>query len=463
MDILDKVKTTIDRRKMFEEGETVVVAVSGGPDSVALLHLLWRLKGELKLHLHVAHLNHGIRGEEAKKDSKCVTQLAAKLDCPFTSDTVDVVQLVKDEGGSLEEKAREVRYGFLKKVAQDVGATKIATGHNADDQAETVLMWLLRGAGPTGLRGIPSLRDECIVRPLIDVTRDEIERYIVEHGLPWRQDTSNLDTRHFRNKIRNELLPQLKRDYSPHFTLRASHLADLMEEEEDFFRQEVKRILPTLVKWMSTNKIILDVQSLLMYHLGLRRRILRHVIRLLKGDLQDILYKHVQILLQALDSKQTGLIIHLPGNMVSERTSGTLILRKGQRISYDREMIVPGRTELPEIESALVTEHISAVDIGTNLKGTEKKTGLFDQSLMNGHLRVRTRRPGDIFQPLGMKGTKKLQDFFVDEKISRLERQEIPLLTVDDEIAWVVGRRIADKFKVTDSSREILKVNFVHP
>lgn len=463
MDLIDRVSATIKRYRMFEKGETVVVAVSGGPDSVALLHLLWRLQTDWNLRLHVAHLDHGLRGQESKKDSESVSLFAQRLNLPLTVDVTDVAQMVRAGGGSIEGRAREVRYAFLREVAEVVGAAKIATGHNADDRAETVMMWLLRGAGPTGLRGLPPVREGFVVRPLIEVTRDQIEEYLKEQGLSPRRDASNLDSRHLRNRIRNELLPLLKKEYNPHLILHLGQLADLMEQEEDFFGEEVKRALPALVKRAGRRKIILDVQALLMYHLGLRRRIIRHAIRILKGDLQGVLYSHVQMLLDGLDSEGAGRIVHLPGQLVAERTGEALIFRKGSIVSYDHPVVVPGRTELPEIEGALVTERIRADGVRAELKRVGKETGYFDNSAVNGRLRVRTRRRGDAFQPLGMKGTKKLQDFFVDEKIPRLDRQEIPLLTVGDDIAWVVGWRMAEKFKVTQGTREVLKVDFVRP
>lgn len=462
MDILDTVKTTIQRHHMFEDGETVVVAVSGGPDSMALLHVLWRLKGELNLHLHMAHLNHSIRKEESDKDSQFVSQLAETYDCPVTIEKSDLPAFIREYGGSLEEKAREVRYTFLHRIARSIGATKIATGHNADDRAETTLMWLLRGTGPTGLRGIPPLREGVIVRPLIDITREEIESYLEEHGLPSRFDSSNLDRRHLRNKIRHELLPTIQKEYSPNIIQRIGRLADLMAEEEHFFEQEVKRLLPRIVQRGSGRKIVLDIQALSVYSLALQRRILRYGIRFLKGNLSDILFKHVQLLLEAIDSPNSGLIIDLPGDLVAERTEDALIIRMGKTVNFDRELVVPGKTELPEIDGALRTERVQKHHLRADIRKTGAETGYFDSGLMRGQLRIRTKRQGDAFRPLGMRGSKKLQDFFVDEKISRLERQEIPLLTVDEEIAWVVGRRISDTFKVTDDTQDILQVNFMH-
>lgn len=446
---------------MFERDETVVVAVSGGPDSVALLHLLLQLQGDWNLRLHVAHLDHELRGEESRKDREFVSQLVATFDLPFHADVRNVSQTVRKEGGSIEEKARQVRYTFLQNVAEKIGATKIAMGHNANDRAETIVMWLLRGTGPTGLRSIHPVREALVVRPLIEITRDEIEGYLMVHGLSSRQDPSNLDNRYVRNKIRNKLLPFVKKEYDPHFIRHAGQLADIMQEEEDFFEEEAKRILPTLSKKVSARKIILDIESLLMYHLALQRRILRYVIRLLKGDLQNIFYRHVQSLLDALASDGTGRIFHFPGELVAERTAETLIFRKGKTIAFDREVTIPGSTELPEIEIALFTERMPCNNVPIDLKRAGRKIAYFDCAAINDPLRVRTKRQGDAFQPLGMKGTKKLQDFFVDEKIPRLERQEIPLLTVGDEIAWVVGKRMAERFKVTDRTRDVLRISVV--
>lgn len=459
--LLDRVRLTIHKYRMFRPGNKVVVAVSGGPDSVALLHLLWRLQDELNLTLHVAHMNHRLRGEESQADAAFVRSLAQSLNLPVTVESHDVMAAWVQEGGSLEEVARRIRYEFLEGVAERVGGDKIATGHHADDQAETVLLWLIRGAGPTGLAGIPPVRPLKVVRPLIEVQREEIEVYLKQHGLAFRQDTSNRETIYLRNKVRWQLIPLLKEEFNPNIISVLRRLATILRDEDDYLQGEVSVYFPQVIKKITKSKIILDVSSFLEYHLAIRRRMIRRALLLLRGNLRHIEFDHIESLLQLAAEGPTGKVIHLPDELSTERAGEVLIIKHGSTKTFWREVKVPGQTEIPEIEAELRTEILTRENLPSDLRITPREVAYLDAETLGGPLYVRNRLPGDRFQPLGGPGTKKLKDYFIDQKIPRLERDEIPILTTDEEVVWVGGWRLSEKFKVTDKTKTVLRVNLI--
>lgn len=459
--LLEKVQQTIHKYRMFRPGEKVVVAVSGGPDSVALLHLLWRLKGDLGVDLHVAHLDHRLREEESRADAAFVLSLAKRLGLQATVESRDVLATWRQTGGSIEEVARRVRYEFLERVAERVGGDKIATGHHADDQAETVLLWLVRGAGTAGLAGIPGVRSQRVARPLIEIRRAEIEEYLNQQGLNPCQDSSNLETTYLRNKIRWKLLPLLKEEFNPNIVPTLGRSAVILRDEDECLEEQVSKHLAQVVKKNSGRKLVLDIDALLRYHVTIRRRMIRRSIRMLKGSLYRIGFDHIQGLLELAEKGPNGRIVHLPERLSAERTRDGLIVKRGSSAAFHREVKVPGQTEIPEIEAELKIETLSREAIPSDLHTPEKGVAYFDGEIKRWPLYVRNRRRGDRFQPLGMKGSKKLKGYFIDQKVPRLERDEIPILTAGDEIVWVVGWRPSERFKVTDKTETVLKVNFL--
>ncbi|MFN3476619.1 MAG: tRNA lysidine(34) synthetase TilS [Candidatus Methylomirabilales bacterium] len=447
--LLEKVQRTIARYGMLNPEEKVVIAVSGGPDSMVLLHLLRRLQEPFHLHLHVAHLNHGLRGEEGERDATFVKSWAEKWGLPSTIGRIEV----RRTKGSLQEAARHARYRFLEEVAKGVGASRIALGHTQDDLAETVLINLLRGAGLKGLAGIPPARERWIIRPLIEVSRREILAYAESEGVPFVVDASNLREEYLRNRIRQKLLPTLA-EYNPRIVEALARAALILREEDAYLSALANEALSTLLL-MGDQEADLPVPALERLHPALSRRILREAFFRISGlSLSWEKTLALEGLLRALSGRLT-----LPG--------GVAALREGERLVFSRK----GGSQGVEVVYRLSkTDEAKLPAFGLRLyftllpketwdpKTTSPFCAFFDAEKMKGPLTVRAWRPGDRFFPLGLGGSKKLQDFFVDLKIPRWRRPSIPLLFSGDQIAWVVGLRIDDRFKVTEETQEVLKV-----
>lgn len=462
-----EVKRFIFANNMIEDGETVVVAVSGGPDSLALLYMLSSLREELNFTLHVAHLDHKFRGVESAKDALFVKEHARKLGLAITLEEIDVPRLAKEGKLSDETAARRARYEFYDRVAADVGAAKIALGHNADDQAETVLMRLLRGSGSHGLSGIPRLRDGKYIRPLLSTTRSEIESFLADLNLSPRQDASNEKPIYRRNKIRLELLPLLESEYNPSIKRVLNRTAEILRSENDFLDKLARENLNDCLINRQDELIDIDIAKLREHDIALQRRILRHSIADVIGDGRDIGFEHIESILPLISSNQPNSSLSLPHNLDITKSYGRLAICKtfcaDESATFEYELNFPEgcayrRTTLPELNATIEIEFNPDAEINHANRLQEMFDG---DKIVHPRLQIRKRRDGDRFQPLGMRGTKKLKDFFIDEKVPLKLRDRIPILVNGDEILWVVGYRISDKFKITSSTAKRLKVTFI--
>ena len=453
-----KMVETIRRYSMMKSGEKVLVAVSGGPDSVALLYALWSLRDELGITLHVAHLNHSFRGEASDKDAEYVRELAANIGVPCTVEKIDVPEIQKTLRLSAEEAARLVRYEFLERVATDVHADKIALGHTADDQTETVLLNLLRGTGIDGLSGMPPVRGK-IIRPLIDVRRSEVEEYIKQYDLHPRIDETNLLPTYTRNKVRLELLPLLRNEYNPEIDTAILRLSELAREDSAYINEEAEEALHQSLISQENGSLTLDPKKMQSLPLAIRRRVIRLAVKAVRGDMSDVGFIHVEELLRLLDVGK-DFKYELPGGTFVQRKRGTLnFLSDKPRdipIIYSHELKIPGETHVPEIQLSVNAE------VGTEpveyMRPSESMEIVLDFGRIVGKLKVRNWEPGDRIRPLGMQGSKKIQDVFVDNKIPREARSRVPLIVDDEKIIWVVGLTISDFAKVTGDTQEYLRL-----
>jgi tRNA(Ile)-lysidine synthase len=452
MDLIQQVRETIATYQMMEKGDRVVVAVSGGPDSVALLHLLWRLRDMLGIDLHVAHLDHGLRGHSSRGDAQYTRRLARRLGL---SATVERIQLLKESRGGLEEEARLARYSFFERVASMVEAQCIATGHNANDQAETVLMRILRGAGSTGLSGIPPVRGR-IVRPLIQVRRPQIEEYLHRRRFHPRRDHTNQQLRYLRNRVRNELIPLLERRYNPKIVEILNRIGQLESEENIYFQRLSQDLLETLSKKDLNGKIVLDLALFEDYFNICGKFLIRELIRRTKGNLRRINYKHVEQVFNLACNGHVGSRIHLPDETVVERAAKTLVFRKGLPQPFCESVELPGKIELSSLGLALKTELMVRERIPCPPRVRDQFEAFVDWTRLRGPFLLRSRQRGDRFHPLGMSGTRKLSDYLIDRKVPRIQRDEIPLLVGKDGIIWVIGHGIAHPFRVTQKTKSVL-------
>jgi tRNA(Ile)-lysidine synthase len=506
----------IRRHRLLSPGGTVVVGVSGGADSVCLLHVLAKRQKALGISIHIAHLNHQLRGVESETDAKYVANLAGSLGIPVTIDTQDVAAYRINRNLSVEEAARELRYAFLARVAREVGANRIAVGHTRDDHVETILMHLLRGTGIAGLWGLapcspavydsqgmpfpasrvslgdspPSLRagalsvakgqqdNLLIIRPLLDITREETASYCHEHGLDPRIDSSNRSLSFFRNRLRLQLLPLL-RTYNPSIDQALLRLADIAREDEAFIEQEVSGLWDKVTQ-QDNNSIWLDRKQIASLPIALQRQLLRAAVIKLVGDARDIEATHIEAA-RSLLNKPVGKRVSLPRGFVCQGGYNEIIITSTAKqhhlppspfppLAGQFPLRVPGRTFFPgwKVTATIVGERTDSLSLrGSPSAGKQAwQSNLaadFDLHKTGSELFVRQRQPGDRFQPLGLDMPKKLQEFMVDVKIPRSWRGRIPVVCSPQQIIWVVGWRIDDRVKVSELSKEILHLEFIRP
>ncbi|WP_372682709.1 tRNA lysidine(34) synthetase TilS, partial [Desulfosarcina sp.] len=324
--LLATVEQTLATHHMTAPGDRVLVGVSGGPDSMALLHLLSRLAPDLKIRLGVAHLNHCLRGASADRDAEVVRQAARALDYPVHIARGHVLKVKEKLGLSLEEAARRVRYAFFRKIMSDVGYDKLALGHQSNDNAEQMLMALLRGTGPRGLSGITPVRQACIIRPLINVGRSQIETFVAQAGIAFVLDASNNDLRFVRNRIRHHLLPLLASDYNPRIEANLNQLADVMRTEEAWIEDITAAEYKKAALERTDGTITLSAQAIRQTHPALARRIVRKALANLTGTLRRITFAHVQSVLHLLTDGCGVKELHLPGGVRARRADDRLTL-----------------------------------------------------------------------------------------------------------------------------------------
>jgi len=461
----------IQENQLVSSQHCLLVAVSGGPDSVCLLHILVKLREELGIRLHIAHLNHQLRGTESEADAQYVSDLAHRLDIPATIEQRDVKAYQAQQHVSLEEAAREVRYTFLAQAAKSIGANRAAVGHTADDHIETILMHLIRGTGTKGLRGLqPSSRWQSsgnsltIVRPLLPVSRWETADYCHNHQLMPRIDASNLSLSPLRNRIRHQLLPLLE-SYNPQVAEALLRTARIASDDLAFLDKETTRQWGKIVQ-IQGNAITLNKKRVLELPAALKRYLLRRVIEDLLGNLKDIERRHIEEIMDAL-TKPAGKRLSLPGGLVfSIEYDQYLVGPEPAALSpfpilgAEFPLKLPGETVLPGWRvGATIISPSTAKGKGIGLRNN-LFTAYLDRDKTGDKLLVRPRRPGDRFQPLGMNQPKKLGEFMIDSKIPSAWRQRIPLVCSPKHILWVVGWRVDDRVKVTEDTKQVLCLKF---
>ena len=464
------------RRAGFPSGGvTLVVAASGGPDSTALLRSLRRLRDEHHLRLHVAHLNHDFRGAEADHDAAFVRRLADALGLPCSIDKQDPIAYQRQRGvSSFEQAAREMRYSFLSAVAASAGATAVALGHTADDQAETVLLHLLRGSGLHGLRGMAEVVEwpwpeprpgPLLFRPLLGATKADTAAYCRALGQTYREDSGNYMWRFTRNKVRHDLMPRLSRDYNPRVREALARLSRAASEDLDFIEEELARRWPGIAE-EGEGAVSLGIDSLAALHPALQRHALRRAYAAVAGDARSLGESHLEAMLSLVGSRHGGRSLDLPRRVSARRGGGTLALTRNldlprfPELEQEYEFALPdrpGEETSHEVGGWRLT--LQAVEPGqpNPYAGLDppQLTARLNRDALGSRATVRTRRAGDRFQPSGMAGTKKLQDFFTDAKVPREQRDHIPLLVCDGGIAWVAGYRVAEWASAGDETHAI--------
>ena len=462
-DIVEKVRQTVFKYTMIEKGETIIVAVSGGVDSMSLLAVLHGLQSEYNLNLVIAHLHHGLRGRDADKEYHFVETQARAFNVPFEG------LIIKPEAyhnsGNIQEQARTFRYRFFEKIAQKWSAQKIATGHHQDDHVETLLLQLFRGAGT--LKGMAPVRDNRYIRPLIDLTRKEVAGFAGQMGLPFCEDASNQKRTYLRNRIRLELIPWLQKEVNPSFSAALRRLSSVLMEENDLLetmtQESLKKIeLPS----PSEDRIVLNRRLFNELPGALQRRLLRETYLKLMGSASGLSYIHIESVYENLKqnrgtpSKMFTLPqrcrLYLDYDVIC--LSATDIWRK---TPYQYALSFGKGCHIPEADMDLMTRIVPGDQISRE-SGDQRYNVCLDADRSKGEITVRNFRDGDRFYPLGAGGRKKVKDFFIDQKIPRSFRHRIPILEINGEIAWIIGFRMDERFKMVTGSREGLEVQ-VYP
>jgi tRNA(Ile)-lysidine synthase len=482
MEILAAIRRAVAKNELIECNSTVIVGVSGGADSLCLLHALNTLAPKYDWRLHVAHLDHQLRGAEARADADFVHDIAQHWGLPHTIDSRDVHGFARHHKLSLEEAARQVRYGFLREVALAQHSETIAVAHNADDQTESVLMHFLRGSGLAGLRGMQSkmlisdlrlLNDRSsnqqskiyLVRPLLEISRASIEDYCQQHDLHPRVDATNADTTYFRNRLRHELLPVLE-TYNPQIRSILRRTADVGAAEYDILQAHTNFAWDMTVVVESAPAITFNLLLWREQPIGVQRALLRRAIQQLRPPLRDIDFGHITDAIDILRRAQTGDQVTLPQNLMIEVSYNTFTLSPREEFAQpdwpqlpeglaSLAINVPGMTPLPESAWQLEAEILTG-----KVEPTGGFTALLDAETLPGPLIMRPRTSHDQFHPQGMPSPLRLKDWLINAKVPRAIRDRLPLIACSDHIVWVPGFRVGQPFLVTEKTQRMIKLVF---
>lgn len=468
---------TLRRHSMVEAGERVLVGLSGGPDSVALTHALDALRAELRFDLVVAHLDHGLRESSAEDEAFC-RELASSLELPFVSGRAEVATKARREKRSVEDAARAARYEFLFREATRLRCRRIAVGHTMDDQAETLLMRLTRGSGRRGLASAYPVMTPgewihvgddpaAVIRPLIDVRREQVIDYLAEHGLGYRLDPSNDDRRFTRNRLRHDVIPWLAKELNPRLVETLARSAALLRDEEDFLELQARQAFSTIATSRG-EEIRLSISALVDVHPALRRRLARLTVEHIAGNARNLSGTHVNDVLDLLAPGKSGREVHLPG-VVVERVFDELVFapksgrhgREGPDNGYngfEYRLTIPASLPIRECRGLLTAHLVESVRLGDGrgaAAGNAVVIGVEDEI---SELRVRSPRASDRFRPLGAPGTKPLARYLMERKVDKRQRRRVPLVVradEPDEIVWVAGHSVSESSRLGAGRRHV--------
>jgi tRNA(Ile)-lysidine synthase len=438
--LLHRIAQTIARHRMFEPAQKVGVAVSGGADSVCLLHVLLGLAPQWDLRLSVLHLDHGLRGEESRQDAEFVRGLADQLGLPLSLREAPVAQ----SPDNLEQAAREARLAFFRETISSGAVERVATGHTRSDQAETVLFRFLRGSGTAGLAGIRPVTSEGIVRPLIEIERSEVQQFLLERGIAWREDSTNRSLQFARNRIRYELLPQIAREWNPAIGETLANTADWALAEEAWWDAEIDRL--ACQHFTTTHgAILLRADRLNALPLAVARRLVRRAMELVKGDLRAIDFGHIASVLELARSTEGHGRLQAPGLDIFRSFEwlrfgqpGRAPLGPGlETRNYRLTLAVPGTVRVPGTNLTISLELIDKSGPSVSSDWVyNNQVGCLDWQRLSGSLELRNWRPGDQYQPAGHSGQEKIKTLFQQARIPLWERRHWPVLTDGSSIVW---------------------------
>lgn len=459
--MLNKVTNYINDNKLIEKQDKVLIALSGGPDSVCMLHILYKLKEVFDIELGAIHINHMLRGDESDKDEEYIIRLCSELGINYYVKRIDIECVANKEGVSLEVAGRNERYKAFEEIRKEHSYNKIAVAHNENDQAETVIMRMMRGTGLEGLTGIKSKRKDGIIRPILCLKRNEIEDYCKENNLNPRIDKSNHERIYSRNRVRLDILPYMKEHFNDDIVETLNRMVLLLQKDNEFIEEYSKKCYNKYCK-TKINELIINKELFKDEMDSIISRVIIMAFKNISNSHENFEMKHINQI-TSLSKNSTGKKINLTNNIVCENLYGDIIFKSNQSQNKNNNNNVLIKKE--EFSNNIYFEdyEIKFQVIENNGKEKFPKNDLiklFDYDKIKRDILIRHRKDGDKIVPLGMNGSKKIKDIFMDLKIPRDDRDEIPIVCFDDEISWVVGCKTSQKFKITKDTKKILKIAF---
>jgi len=454
--LMEKIRSTIDEMRMFAPGDGVVIGISGGPDSTVLLHALHQLRNERDIRLEAVHVNHGLRGEESTRDAEFARGQAEGLEIPFE---VITLTSLRKEGGSIQQNARDARYFHFHRVARSRGARRIALGHHADDCIEWALMNLIQGTGMSGLRGIPPIRGE-VIRPLIRIRKGEILAYLAQKNIPFIEDSSNRSQSYLRNRIRHTLIPFLEERFNPRVNEALLRILSIAAWEDEYLTGEAERFFMQALVERRDGMLRMDRRAVAAMQPAVQARLIRHAVASIAGTTRGLSFGHIHSILQMIKKEGRSRRLHLPGGItVSTEYESLDVKKRTKETNSDFYHVIqePGTLWLP-VPRMRLTFQLRPDALGLDVKQSPPGRAYLDAERCAFPLTLRNPWPGDRFQPLGMEAPMKLKGFFINQCIPRSSRARTPLLISRQQIAWVVGLRVDERFKVRRWKAPVLTV-----
>ncbi len=463
--MLQKIISFVQQYNMLKEKDKVVIGISGGADSVCLFFMLLELKKVYDLELFAVHVNHGIRGLEADQDEAFVRELATRKRVPLTCVSANVKELAKDQGLSEEEAGRMVRYEAFYEEYNKYNCNKIAVAHHENDQAETVLFQLFRGSGIKGLTGIPPIRNE-IIRPLLCVSRDDIEGYLLQHEIAYQIDKTNYEDNYTRNKIRLNMLPYATRQINSKAVSHIARTAGMLREAQEYIEKNAQKKMEQIV-CVQNGQYSFDVKQFLDEDIVIQKEMLRMLIVRLANQLKDIESEHIAMILSLLE-KPVGKRVNLPYGIEAIREYDRIRINQFNQKQTDATrnpgsslcsmaVSIPGTVNVPETGMQIRFEILESTE-KNRIIPKNNCTKWFDYDRIKNTIFIRNRQNGDFLQIDAVGGHKKLKNYFIDKKIPKEERENVLLLADGNHIIWIVGDRISEYYKVRQDTTKILKV-----
>ncbi|MCP4633972.1 MAG: tRNA lysidine(34) synthetase TilS [candidate division Zixibacteria bacterium] len=456
-EFVSKAQDYIKLKKLIKRGDGILLACSGGPDSMALLRILTNLQEQWDLKLGIAHLNHEIR-KQAVGDCVFVRKAAIREKLPFYSKSLDIPVLAKDEGISIEESARNHRYDFLEATAKDRGYNKIAFGHNFDDNIETIIFNIMRGCGLKGLSGIPAVRDK-IIRPLLGFKKAEILSWIAVNDIEYVVDHSNEEVEYTRNRIRNRLLPYIRKNFNKDIENSINRLSLISCELNEFIYDETLKKIQKLTTHRDKSKIILDLRKFSKYHVALKRSVIREIVKSFSGLDHPPNFIEVDQFINFCKISKTGKRI-FPGGIVAELIGEKLVIGKSRKYKINKKITFPGIFADRKLGFTITGEILNSVPSIGDCRTYGRDVAYFDLGKLSPPHSIRNVKAGDKMKPLGMSGHKNVMDILSENGIPSFLKDSHLAITSGDEIAWLVGIRLSEDFKIDSNTRTVLRLEY---